>query len=48
MPPPRYTLESVVKRCRFETVFTFIVKILNKCLVLIPDSKDLRVIKQQN
>ncbi len=48
VPPPRHTLESVVKRRRFETVFTFIVKILNKCLVLMLDSKDLRVIKQQN
>lgn len=45
---PRYTLEAVVKRRRFETAFTFIMNILNKCLVLIPDSEDTRAIKQQN
>ncbi|MDX7491720.1 hypothetical protein SJ496_01590 [Providencia stuartii] len=32
----------------FETGFTFTVKILNGCLVLIPDSEDIRAMKQQN
>ncbi|MDM8750086.1 hypothetical protein [Morganella morganii] len=32
----------------FETGFTFTMKILNGCLVLIPDSEDIRAIKQQN
>ncbi|EPL3993067.1 hypothetical protein M2010_004147 [Providencia stuartii] len=32
----------------FETGFTFTVKILNSCLVLIPGGEDIRAIKQQN
>ncbi|MGY6361393.1 hypothetical protein [Proteus mirabilis] len=35
------------RRRQFETGFTFTVKILNGCLVLIPDSEDIRAIKQQ-
>ncbi|UQZ13909.1 type I toxin-antitoxin system SymE family toxin [Providencia stuartii] len=34
-----------LKDAGFETGFTFTVKILNGCLVLIPDSEDIRVIK---
>ncbi|OHT23051.1 hypothetical protein A3Q29_21575 [Providencia stuartii] len=37
-----------LKDAGFETGFTFTVKILNGCLVLIPDSEDTRAIKQQN
>ncbi|WP_145480916.1 SymE family type I addiction module toxin [Yersinia similis] len=37
-----------LKEAGFETGFTFTVKILNGCLVLIPDSEDTRTIKQQN
>ncbi|MFS3861200.1 hypothetical protein ACK6VY_17040 [Proteus mirabilis] len=37
-----------MKAAGFETGFTFTVKILNGCLVLIPDSEDTRAIKQQN
>ncbi|HAE77674.1 hypothetical protein JC794_07325 [Morganella morganii] len=37
-----------LKVAGFETGFTFTVKILNGCLVLIPDSEDIRAIKQQN
>ncbi|MET4860735.1 SymE family type I addiction module toxin [Morganella morganii] len=37
-----------LKAAGFETGFTFTVKILNGCLVLIPDSEDIRTIKQQN
>ncbi|WP_140181567.1 type I toxin-antitoxin system SymE family toxin [Providencia stuartii] len=37
-----------LKDTGFETGFTFTVKILNGCLVLIPDSEDIRAIKQQN
>ncbi|EMS1061991.1 type I toxin-antitoxin system SymE family toxin [Providencia stuartii] len=37
-----------LKEAGFETDFTFTVKILNGCLVLIPDSEDIRAIKQQN
>lgn len=37
-----------LKEAGFDTGFTFTVKILNGCLVLIPDSEDIRVIKQQN
>ncbi|HEJ9660221.1 TPA: SymE family type I addiction module toxin [Proteus mirabilis] len=37
-----------LKEAGFETGFIFTVKILNGCLVLIPDSEDIRVIKQQN
>ncbi|WP_368939096.1 SymE family type I addiction module toxin [Proteus mirabilis] len=37
-----------LKEAGFETGFTFTVKILNGCLVLIPDSEDTRAIKQQN
>ncbi|QQO64336.1 type I toxin-antitoxin system SymE family toxin [Providencia manganoxydans] len=37
-----------LKDAGFETGFTFTVKILNGCLVLIPDSENTRVIKQQN
>ncbi|EPU3935561.1 SymE family type I addiction module toxin [Morganella morganii] len=35
-----------LKAAGFETGFTFTVKILNDCLVLIPDSEDIRTIKQ--
>ncbi|MEY1391205.1 SymE family type I addiction module toxin [Providencia stuartii] len=34
-----------LKDAGFETGFTFTVKILNGCLVLIPDREDIRVIK---
>ncbi|MEY0377977.1 hypothetical protein AB7V97_01340 [Morganella morganii] len=37
-----------MKAAGFETGFTFTVKILNGCLVLIPDSEDIRTIKLQN
>ncbi|AXO20568.1 TPA: type I toxin-antitoxin system SymE family toxin [Providencia stuartii] len=37
-----------LKGAGFETGFTFTVKILNGCLVLIPDSEDIRAMKQQN
>ncbi|HGY3148604.1 TPA: endoribonuclease SymE [Morganella morganii] len=37
-----------MKAAGFEIGFTFTVKILNGCLVLIPDSEDIRTIKQQN
>ncbi|WP_406627124.1 SymE family type I addiction module toxin [Providencia stuartii] len=37
-----------LKDVGFETGFTFTVKILNGCLVLIPDSEDIRAMKQQN
>ncbi|EPU0813353.1 TPA: SymE family type I addiction module toxin [Morganella morganii] len=37
-----------LKAAGFETGFTLTVKILNGCLVLIPDSEDIRTIKQQN
>ncbi|WP_336313764.1 hypothetical protein [Providencia sp. PROV032] len=37
-----------LKDAVFETGFTFTVKILNGCWVLIPDSKDIRAMKQQN
>ncbi|EMS1061982.1 SymE family type I addiction module toxin [Providencia stuartii] len=48
-PPPAIHLkEQWLKDAGFETVFTFNVKILNGCLVLIPDREDTRVIKQQN
>ncbi|EOD2823370.1 TPA: type I toxin-antitoxin system SymE family toxin [Providencia stuartii] len=48
-PPPAIHLKSQwLKAAGFETGFTFTVKILNGCLVLIPDSEDTRAIKQQN
>ncbi|MGE1855243.1 SymE family type I addiction module toxin [Morganella morganii] len=34
-----------LKAAGFETGFIFTVKILNGCLVLIPDSEDIRAIK---
>ncbi|MBA5806707.1 type I addiction module toxin, SymE family [Morganella morganii] len=37
-----------LKATGFEAGFTFTVKILNGCLVLTPDSEDIRTIKQQN
>ncbi|WP_369427123.1 SymE family type I addiction module toxin [Providencia sp. PROV236] len=37
-----------LKETGFETGFNFTVKILNGCLVLIPDSEETRAIKQQN
>ncbi|WP_099074735.1 SymE family type I addiction module toxin [Proteus alimentorum] len=37
-----------LKAAGFETGFTFTVKILNSCLVLILDSEETRAIKQQN
>ncbi|MDX7495585.1 SymE family type I addiction module toxin [Providencia stuartii] len=37
-----------LKEAGFETGFTFTVKILNGCWVLIPDYEDIRAIKQQN
>ncbi|WP_272581418.1 SymE family type I addiction module toxin [Providencia sp. PROV266] len=48
-PPPAINLKGHwLKEAGFETGFTFTVKILNGCLILIPDSEDIRVIKQQN
>ncbi|EMH4149501.1 type I toxin-antitoxin system SymE family toxin [Providencia stuartii] len=48
-PPPAIHLKGQwLKDAGFETGFTFTVKILNGCLVLIPDSEDTRAIKQQN
>ncbi|EPK6163961.1 SymE family type I addiction module toxin [Providencia stuartii] len=48
-PPPAIHLKGQwLKEAGFETGFTFTVKILNGCLVLIPDSEDSRTIKQQN
>ncbi|WP_369427119.1 SymE family type I addiction module toxin [Providencia sp. PROV236] len=48
-PPPAINLKGHwLKDAGFETGFTFTVKILNGCLVLIPDSEDTRAIKQQN
>ncbi|MEX6158729.1 SymE family type I addiction module toxin [Providencia manganoxydans] len=48
-PPPAIHLKGHwLKDAGFETGFTFTVKILNGCLVLIPDSEDTRAIKQQN
>ncbi|MGM0936121.1 MAG: SymE family type I addiction module toxin [Pseudomonadota bacterium] len=48
-PPPAINLKGHwLKEAGFETGFTFTVKILNDCLVLIPDSEDIRAIKQQN
>ncbi|MDE8788862.1 SymE family type I addiction module toxin [Providencia stuartii] len=48
-PPPAIHLTGHwLKDAGFETGFTFTVKILNGCLVLIPDSEDTRAIKQQN
>ncbi|MGJ5646413.1 SymE family type I addiction module toxin [Morganella morganii] len=48
-PPPAITLKRHwLKAAGFETGFTFTVKILNGCLVLIPDNEDIRTIKQQN
>ncbi|QQO64334.1 type I toxin-antitoxin system SymE family toxin [Providencia manganoxydans] len=48
-PPPAIHLTGHwLKEAGFETGFTFTVKILNGCLVLIPDSEDTRAIKQQN
>nr|ELR5042347.1 type I toxin-antitoxin system SymE family toxin [Providencia stuartii]ELR5084070.1 type I toxin-antitoxin system SymE family toxin [Providencia stuartii] len=48
-PPPAINLKGHwLKEAGFETGFTFTVKILNSCLVLIPDSEDTRAIKQQN
>ncbi|KJF77313.1 hypothetical protein UA45_13525 [Morganella morganii] len=32
----------------FKADLTFTVKVLNRCLVLIPDSEDIRAMKQQN
>lgn len=46
---PAITLKGHwLKATGFEAGFTFTVKILNGCLVLIPDSEDIRAIKQQN
>ncbi|MCU6210641.1 type I toxin-antitoxin system SymE family toxin [Morganella morganii] len=48
-PPPAITLKGHwLKAAGFETGFTFTVKVLNGCLVLIPDSEDIRTIKRQN
>ncbi|MDM3840942.1 SymE family type I addiction module toxin [Proteus mirabilis] len=48
-PPPAINLKGHwLKAAGFETGFTFTVKILNGCLVLIPDSEETRAIKQQN
>ena len=48
-PPPAINLKGHwLKEAGFETGFTFTVKILNGCLVLIPDSEDIRAMKQQN
>ncbi|EPH2165986.1 hypothetical protein OOI97_08675 [Providencia stuartii] len=37
-----------MKEAVFEIGFTFTVKILNGCWVLIPNHEDIRAIKQQN
>ncbi|MEY0303020.1 SymE family type I addiction module toxin [Providencia manganoxydans] len=48
-PPPAIHLKGHwLKDAGFETGFTFTVKILNGCLVLILDSEDIRAMKQQN
>ncbi|MCG3463881.1 type I toxin-antitoxin system SymE family toxin [Xenorhabdus bovienii] len=48
-PPPAIHLKGQwLKETGFETGYTFTVKILNGCLVLIPDSEETRAIKQQN
>ncbi|EFE55077.1 hypothetical protein PROVRETT_06244 [Providencia rettgeri DSM 1131] len=48
-PPPAIHLKGQwLKDAVFETGFTFTVKILNGCLVLLPNSEDTRAIKQQN
>ncbi|MGG4610804.1 SymE family type I addiction module toxin [Providencia sp. Me31A] len=48
-PPPAIHLTGYwLKDAGFETGLTFTVKILNGCLVLIPDGEDIRAIKQQN
>ncbi|MTB82534.1 type I addiction module toxin, SymE family [Providencia stuartii] len=48
-PPPAIHLKGQwLKDAGFETGFTFTVKILNGCLVLIPDREDIRAMKQQN
>lgn len=48
-PPPTINLKVLgLKAAGFEIGFTFTVKILNGCLVLIPDSEDIQTIKQQN
>ncbi|HGN3019409.1 TPA: SymE family type I addiction module toxin, partial [Pseudomonas aeruginosa] len=48
-PPPAINLKGQwLKEAGFETGFTFTVKILNGCWVLIPDYEDIRAIKQQN
>ncbi|EOD6329450.1 SymE family type I addiction module toxin [Providencia stuartii] len=47
-PPPIHRKGQWLKEADFDTGFTFTVKILNGCLVLIPDSEDTRTIKQQN
>ncbi|EMS1061994.1 type I toxin-antitoxin system SymE family toxin [Providencia stuartii] len=45
-PSPAIHLKGQwLKAAVFETGFTFTVKILNGCLVLIPDSEDTRAIK---
>ncbi|MEQ4626071.1 SymE family type I addiction module toxin [Providencia manganoxydans] len=46
--PAIHLKEQWLKEAEFETGFTFTVKILNGCLVLIPDSEDTRAIKQKN
>ncbi|ENU1229255.1 SymE family type I addiction module toxin [Providencia rettgeri] len=48
-PPPAIHLKGQwLKEAGFEAGFTFTVKILNGCLVLIPDSEDIRAMKQKN
>ncbi|HEM8302590.1 TPA: type I toxin-antitoxin system SymE family toxin [Providencia stuartii] len=48
-PPPAIHLKGHwLKDAGFEIGFTFTVKILNGCLVLIPNSEDIRAMKQQN
>ncbi|EPM4785632.1 SymE family type I addiction module toxin [Providencia stuartii] len=48
-PPPAINLKGQwLKEAVFETGFSFTVKILNGCWVLIPDHEDIRAIKQQN
>ncbi|EOD2823302.1 type I toxin-antitoxin system SymE family toxin [Providencia stuartii] len=45
-PPPTIHFKGLgPKDAGFETGFTFTVKILNGCLVLIPDSEDTRAMK---
>lgn len=48
LPACDYLKKTLTESSRFCDRLTFTVKILNGCLVLIPDSEDIRTIKQQN